>query len=84
MATALSKDGTKIAYDITVQGPGLILVAGAIQDRMAMSVYAGPLSKHFTVYYYDRHGRDGSGDNLPYAVECEMEDIDALIQEAGG
>jgi len=84
VATAFSKDGTKIAYDKTGQGPALILVAGAFQDRMAMAPYAEPLSQHFTVYNYDRRGRGESGDTQPYAVEREIEDIDALIQEAGG
>jgi pimeloyl-ACP methyl ester carboxylesterase len=84
MASTVSKDGTKIAYDKTGQGPVLISVAGAFQDRMAMRVYAGPLSEHFTVYNYDRRGRGESGDSQPYAIEREIEDIDALIQEAGG
>ena len=84
MATTLSKDGTIITYDKTGQGPALILVAGAFQDRMAMGAYAGLLSEHFTVYNYDRRGRGESDDTQPYAVEREIEDIDALIQEAGG
>jgi pimeloyl-ACP methyl ester carboxylesterase len=84
MGTTFSKDGTKIAYDKTGQGPALIIVAGAFQDRMAMSAFAGPLSKHFTVYNYDRRGRGESGDTQPYAIAREIEDIDALIQEAGG
>ena len=84
MATTPSKDGTKIAYDKTGQGPTLIVVAGAFQDRMAMAAYAEPLSKHFTVFNYDRRGRGESGDTPPYAVEREIEDIDALIQVAGG
>jgi hypothetical protein len=48
MAITLSKDGTGIAYDKTGQGPALILVAGAFQDRMAMGAYAGAL-RTFTV-----------------------------------
>src|SRR5678816_1887954 len=84
MATTFSKDGTRIVYDKTGQGPALIIVAGAFQDRMAMRSYAGPLSEHFTVYNYDRRGRGESGDTQPYAVQREIEDIDALIQEAGG
>jgi len=84
MGMTYSKDGTKVAYDKTGQGPSLIIVAGAFQDRMAMAAYAEPLSKHFTVYNYDRRGRGESGDNQPYTVEREIEDIDALIQEAGG
>ena len=84
MATiAISKDRTKIAYDKTGQGPALILVAGAFQGRMAMSAYAESLSRNFTVYNYDRRGRGESGDTQPYAIKREIEDIDALIQEAG-
>jgi pimeloyl-ACP methyl ester carboxylesterase len=84
MATTFSKDGTKITYDKTGQGQALIIVAGAFQDRMAMAAYAEPLSKHFTVFNYDRRGRGESGDTQPYAVAREIEDIDALIEEAGG
>ena len=39
---------------------------------------------HFTVVNYTRRGRGDSGDTHPYAVEREIEDIDALISEVGG
>ena len=39
---------------------------------------------HFTVYLYDRRGRGASTDTLPYAVEREVDDLAALIAEAGG
>jgi pimeloyl-ACP methyl ester carboxylesterase len=42
------------------------------------------LAPHVTVYGYDRRGRGDSGDTPPYAVEREIEDIVALIVEAGG
>jgi pimeloyl-ACP methyl ester carboxylesterase len=84
MRKVISKDGTQIAYDKTGQGPALIIVAGAFQGRMAMAAFAEPLSKNFTVYNYDRRGRGESGDTQPYAIEREIEDIDTLIQEAGG
>jgi alpha-beta hydrolase superfamily lysophospholipase len=32
---------------------------------------------------YDRRGRGGSGDTLPYAVEREFEDLAALVERAG-
>jgi pimeloyl-ACP methyl ester carboxylesterase len=35
------------------------------------------------VFHYDRRGRGDSTDTQPYAVEREIEDIDALITEAG-
>ena len=83
MKKVLSRDGTPIAYDKTGQGPALIIVAGAFQGRMAMSPYVESLSRRFTVYNYDRRGRGDSGDTQPYAVAREIEDIDALTQEAG-
>jgi pimeloyl-ACP methyl ester carboxylesterase len=36
------------------------------------------------VFHYDRRGRGDSTDTQPYAVEREIEDIEALINEAGG
>jgi pimeloyl-ACP methyl ester carboxylesterase len=33
---------------------------------------------------YDRRGRGGSGDTVPYAVAREVEDLEAVITEAGG
>ncbi len=42
------------------------------------------LAQHFTVFTYDRRDRGDSGDTAPYGVECEVEDIEALITEAGG
>src|SRR5260221_6469948 len=86
MNTVTSKDGTKIAYDKIGRGPAVILVAGALCSR---SFWSGPelaelLAPQFTVYSYDRRGRGDSGDTKPYAVEREIEDIDALIDEAGG
>ena len=42
------------------------------------------LAKHFTVYYYDRRGRGDSTDMQPYSPAKEVEDIAALVNEAGG
>jgi pimeloyl-ACP methyl ester carboxylesterase len=85
MGTVISKDGTRIAYDKRGQGPALILVDGALCYR-AMGP-SGPLADllapRFTVYTYDRRGRGESGDAKPYAVEREIEDMEALIGEAG-
>ncbi|MBZ0292340.1 MAG: alpha/beta hydrolase [Anaerolineae bacterium] len=86
MQIVTSKDGTTIAYDRLGQGAPIILVDGAMCHRNfgPMGGLAPLLAKHFTVFMYDRRGRGDSGDTLPYAVEREVEDIDALIQEAGG
>ncbi len=86
MQTVLSKDGAAIAFDKSGKGPPLILVYGALCYRASgpMGPLAALLAPHFTVFTYDRRGRGDSGDSAPYAVEREVEDIDALIQEAGG
>ena len=86
MPTVSSPDGTTIAYDKTGEGPALILVDGALTVHSAggKSELARLLAPHFTVYGYDRRGRGRSGDTLPYAVDREIEDIDALIDDAGG
>src|SRR5207237_8631421 len=82
-----SADGTTIAFDQLGKGPALILVGGALEQRALDSENAqlAPLlAQHFTVFHYDRRGRGESTDTPPYAVEREIEDIEALITEAGG
>src|SRR6266487_4978983 len=82
-----SKDGTPIAFDRSGKGPAVILVGGAFQYRAIdprTAQLAALLAQHFTVFHYDRRGRGDSGDTQPYAVEREVEDLDALITEAGG
>jgi pimeloyl-ACP methyl ester carboxylesterase len=82
----VSRDGTSIAYDRVGDGPALILVDGALCYRASgpNGPLAGLLAKNFTVYTYDRRGRGDSGDTAPYAVDREIEDLDALIADAGG
>lgn len=84
--TVLSKDGTAIAFQRLGDGPPIILVDGALCHRgMGQSGHlAELLAEHFTVFTYDRRGRGESGDTAPYAVEREVEDIAALLSEAGG
>lgn len=87
MKTVTSKDGTTIAFDQSGTGPALILVHGAFLHRVTdqqMAQLATLLSPHFTVIHYDRRGRGDSGDRQPYTVQREVEDIEALIEEAGG
>jgi pimeloyl-ACP methyl ester carboxylesterase len=86
MKTAISKDGTRIAYDVQGSGPALVLVDGAMCRRAfgPMGELAPKLAHRFTVYGYDRRGRGDSGDTPPYAVEREIEDLAALIDAAGG
>jgi len=86
MNTVRSKDGTTIVFDEQGDGPPLILVDGALTTRSSGSKpeLVKLLAQRFTVCSYDRRGRGESGDTKPYAVLREIEDIDALIDEAGG
>lgn len=86
MNKVTSKDGTEIAYEKHGAGPALILVDGAMCYRSfgPMPHLSELLAPHFTVYTYDRRGRGESSNSKPYSVEREVEDIDALIQAAGG
>lgn len=86
MPTTISKDGTAIVYDKTGNGPGIILVNGALAHRnlYGEKELAERLAKSFTVIYFDRRGRGESGDTKPYTVDREIEDIEALVTVAGG
>lgn len=86
MNQVTSKDGTRIAYSKAGQGEPLVLIDGAMCHRKfgPNEALAARLAEFFTVYTFDRRGRGESGEQLPYALEREIEDIGAVIAEAGG
>ena len=86
MSRVTSRDGTAIGYERSGSGPAVIIVDGAFCSRaFGPSPKLAPLlARHFTVYAYDRRGRGESGDTPPYSPQREVEDLAALIQEAGG
>jgi pimeloyl-ACP methyl ester carboxylesterase len=86
MGTVRSKDGTTIAFDAWGDGQPLIMVDGATAHRAVNPTNAEVgqlLREEFRVYAYDRRGRGDSTDTAPYAVQREIEDLAALIAEAG-
>jgi pimeloyl-ACP methyl ester carboxylesterase len=86
MHTITSRDGTRIAYDVYGAGEPVILVEGALCGRHfgPTNKLAAELGKHFRVYHYDRRARGDSGPSTDYSIERELEDLSALIAEAGG
>jgi pimeloyl-ACP methyl ester carboxylesterase len=82
----VSRDGTSIAFERSGAGPALILVdaAGNYRDFRPLRAPVELLAADFTVYVYDRRGRGASTDTLPYSIEREVDDLAALIAEAGG
>lgn len=79
-----SRDGTRIAFDRLGQGPTLIVVGGLFCEREKMHPLAEAFAARFGVINYDRRGRGESSDSDAYAVGREIEDLGALIEEAGG
>ena len=84
MNRVTSNDGTTIAFERLGHGQPVIVVGGQLADRALTRPTAEELAKHFAVFNYDRRGRGDSGDTSPYALEREIEDLGALIEEAGG
>jgi pimeloyl-ACP methyl ester carboxylesterase len=84
--TVISKDGTPIVYEKVGSGPALILVDGALcyRDFGPARLLSAALADKYSVYIYDRRGRGESGDIQPYAVEREIEDLQMLVDVAGG
>jgi pimeloyl-ACP methyl ester carboxylesterase len=80
----VSKDGTRIVYDRSGDGPPLVIVASALATRRDASRLAALLADSFTVCNHDRRGRGDSGDGERYAVAREVEDIEAIVDAAGG
>ena len=83
---ATSRDGTTLAYNKAGQGPAVILVDGAICSRSLgpMADLVPFLAEQFTVFHYDRRGRGDSSDAPTYAPSREVEDLNAMIEAAGG
>jgi len=84
MAHVTSADGTPIAYQRDGSGPAVILIGGGLDDGSENAPLARELAEEFTVYNFARRGRGDSGDSSPYAVQREIDDIAAIIAEAGG
>jgi pimeloyl-ACP methyl ester carboxylesterase len=81
-----SADGTEIAFERSGSGPALVMIDPALGYAGFDNIrgLGALLAASLTVYTYDRRGRGGSGDTAPYAVEREIEDLAAVIAEAGG
>ncbi|RKN86373.1 alpha/beta hydrolase [Paenibacillus ginsengarvi] len=86
MNSTRSKDGTILAYDVYGSGPALLYITGASCYRSFKPIVddAKVFATCFTVYNYDRRGRGESGNTLPYSMEREIEDVEAMIDVAGG
>ena len=84
MRKVVSRDGTTIAYEKAGDGPPIVLLGGGFRDHTAFTSLVPKLVPYCTTCTYDRRGRGESGDAPTYAIEREIEDLEAVIAKAGG
>jgi len=86
MSTCVSADGSRIGYEVTGDGPPLVIVDGAMCYRASGPArpLAAELASDFTVFTYDRRGRGESAGAGEPSVAHEVEDLVAVVKEAGG
>lgn len=79
-----SQDGTTIGYRQLGQGPGVLLLHGAMETSQSHMQLAEALADTFTLYMPDRRGRGLSGPfSKDYSIQKEVEDLDALLTQTG-
>jgi pimeloyl-ACP methyl ester carboxylesterase len=77
-------DGVRIAAEVAGQGPPLVMVHGAGSARWSFDLVRPHLESRFTVWALDRRGRGDSGDGEgAYALDREVDDVAAVLREAG-
>jgi pimeloyl-ACP methyl ester carboxylesterase len=84
---ATSKDGTRIAYEVTGSGPAIMLLHGAGQSKQewARTDYVKRLAPNFTVISVDLRGNGESDKPLKteaYAIDRLVEDLLAVADAA--
>ena len=76
-------DGIEIACEVAGEGPGLVAVHGAGSASWGFALLRPHLERRFEVWTVDRRGRGPSADGDGYALEREVEDVAAVVREAG-
>jgi len=80
----VSADGTPIEVRCVGNGPGVVVVPGALSTADDYTRLADALSDRFTVHTIERRGRGGSGPQGDrYGIERECEDLEAVVARTG-
>jgi pimeloyl-ACP methyl ester carboxylesterase len=58
MKTVTSTDGTTIAHERSEERPPVVLIGGGLAERSTYAELADLLPQDFTVFDYDRRGRE--------------------------
>ena len=72
-----------IAREVAGEGPPLVMVHGASNDRTSFALVRPHLEQSFTVIVIDRRGRGGSDDRGGYSIAAEVDDVACVVREAG-
>ncbi len=78
-----SSGGMAIAFDRAGEGPPVVFVSGSL-DRAENARLASLSTPRFTGLNCYLRGHGDSGDAQPWAIEREVEDLTAVIDEARG
>jgi pimeloyl-ACP methyl ester carboxylesterase len=83
-AMVTSNDGTVVGYQTIGNGPGIIVLPGALSTGDDFLLFGRELADSFTLHLVDRRGRGRSGSQgSDYSVAKECEDV-AAVQAATG
>ena len=79
-----SADGTTIGYRTTGEGPGLLVIPGAMEGADDFQEMADALANDFTVHVIDRRGCGESGPHQAgHGLRTEVEDVRAVLAATG-
>jgi pimeloyl-ACP methyl ester carboxylesterase len=79
-----SRDGTTISYRQLGNGPGVVVLHGAMESAQSHMQLAEALAATFTIYLPERRGRGLSGPyGDDYGIQKNVEDMDALLNQTG-
>ena len=74
-----SADGTELSLRRSGSGSPMVLVHGTLDGMNTFSLVELALADHHEVTVYDRRGRGGSFDAADYALDREVEDLQAVL-----
>jgi len=83
MAEVTTTDGVRIAYDVTGNGPVLVLVHGLTESRAAWDPLIDDLAADHTVVAVDVRGHGASSQGASYEPPVLADDVAAVLTDAG-
>lgn len=79
MATTTTTDGVEIAYEVTGDGPPLVLVHGITESRRGWDPLVPALAEDHTVVALDVRGHGESGPAATYDTRAMADDVAAVV-----